>query len=204
MRQRKRGWQATKAGDGGVIPKVKIVFGDDTSIPRNANSRRSMTCVPKGEWGTLVETRDPFDRAHSVRDGANMLVPAGKTDRGVSKPVQSLRAKPRLYPACYMTSSGISFETAEDLLHEKRVRALHGDTRPVAVIQIMPASVTHQSAVALYESMFGPQKGQKMRNANISRDNRSRREKRDDSIANKWASAHGVDLSARSGGKGRD
>lgn len=162
-----------------------------------------MTCVERDDWDSLQATADPYDRAHSVRDGANMLIPAGMSVRGKEVPVKALNAKPRLYPACYMVAGKVSFETAAEKLHEAQKR-LASDSGPAYAIDLAPAAAHQNKAMAHYESMFGKDAAADVRNARLSKDSRTRKEKRNDDLANKWASAHGVDLSSGSGGRSRD
>lgn len=79
-----------------------------------ANARVVMTGAP---LDATVPTRDRSDRAHLVRDEEGNLRPARSL-----KPSESV---PRRYPACYMTSAGVSFETSYDDL-AVRQRALAG------------------------------------------------------------------------------
>lgn len=120
--KRRSAFVPTKAGDGGALPKVQVRIGTETFVPRNANSKRAMTCVARDDWSRLRPTRDPFDRAHGIRDDANnMLKPAGITIRGKSFPNPEVTGAPRLWPLCYMTGAGVSFETAaEDLFERER------------------------------------------------------------------------------------
>lgn len=199
----KKRWRPTKGGDGGVLPKVDVRLGTNTDLARNANSRRAMTCVERDDWNKLEATTDPYDRAHSVRDGANMLIPAGMSVRGKEVPVKALNAKPRLYPACYMVAGKVSFETAAEKLHEAQKR-LASDGGRKSQFDLAPAHVHHNKAIAQYESMFGKDAAADVRNARLSKDSRTRKEKRNDDLADKWAAAHGVDLSEGSGRRGRD
>lgn len=82
---------------------------------RAANRRVTMTCA-RSDDPTLVETADESDRAHDVRDGAGRLVPARLLPRAMSRP--------RRYPRAYMTSRGVSVETALEALGaaERRCR----------------------------------------------------------------------------------
>lgn len=61
-----------------------------------------------------VATSDPFDRAHTTRDGGlmNRFLPAADIESG--KPTRNLQASPRLYPPCYMTGQGISTDSMWD------------------------------------------------------------------------------------------
>jgi hypothetical protein len=58
------------------------------------NAQTKLTCAPEGT--ELVATQDPSDRAHRLRDGEGMLIPA--TD-----PRARTVARPRLYPRQHMT-----------------------------------------------------------------------------------------------------
>lgn len=181
-----------------------VKLGTTTAINRNANSRRAMTCVERDDWDTLVPTNDPFDRAHGVRDGANMLVPAGKTIRRRDVPVKSLDAKPRLYPACYMKSAGYSFETAEEKLGERR-KAMDGwGPEEIVSQRTMKAHVEHalaslESRIAVSDDAGFKERSRasearrKLRKC-IASDSRTRKERRADSAADRWALERGVDL----------
>lgn len=210
----KKPFSPTKGGDGGVLPKVRVELGTDTTIARNANSRRAMTCVPRDDWGTLRTTSDPYDRSHSTRDGA-MLIPAGVTVRGVERPTPGLNAKPRLYPECYMTGAGYSFETAEEKLAERRKRMEGWAPREIASQVSMSAHVkealyrlersmdaapgsTHRERVRAAEAK------RKLRKCISPGDDRTPEERANDALADQWAASRGVDLSARSGGGGGD
>lgn len=188
-----------------------VKFGSNPNISRNANSRRAMTCVERDDWDTLVPTNDPFDRAHSVRDGANMLVPAGKTVRGVDKPVKALDAKPRLYPDCYMTNAGFSFETAEEKLDERR-RAMDGFA-PREIVNVPTMKSQVERALAEIESRMSSKDGpgtrashaasearRKLRSCIYSDDDRTDEERAADRMADEWAAARGVNLSPGAGG----
>lgn len=207
----KKPFSPSKGGDGGVIPKVVVKFGSNPNISRNANSRRAMTCVERDDWDTLVPTNDPYDRAHGVRDGANMLVPAGKTARGVDKPVKALDAKPRLYPECYMTNAGFSFETAEEKLDERR-RAMDGFA-PREIVNIPTVKAHVERALAELESRLDAGKSsssldrnaasqalRKLRKCIYSDDDRTDEERAADRMADEWAAARGVNLSPGTGG----
>ncbi len=188
MNSKRKPFVPTKGGDGGVVPRIVVRLGTTTTINRNANSRRAMTCVPPDDWSRLQATRDPFDRAHSVRDDAtNMLVPAA-TRRGRSVAVnKDLRAVPRLYPKCYMTSAGVSFETAYEWLAEAEA-GLHGvpGMGYTAVAAIVKAT--------LAKLPDSKQKHDAMRAK--SSDGRSKKEMAADRAADRWAATHGVDLQA--------
>jgi hypothetical protein len=213
-RRNKKPFSPTKGGDGGVLPRVSVKIGTDTNIARNANSRRAMTCVERDDWDTLVPTNDPYDRAHSTRDGL-MLLPAGVTVRGVDKPAAGLDAKPRLYPKCYMRAAGYSFETAEEKLDDRR-RALHGEAPQwVASRRTMKSYVEH--ALAHLESRIAAPEGanhrdqvraaeaqRKLRKCIAPGDDRTDEERENDAVADKWASARGVNLSPGSDGESRD
>ena len=74
------------------------------------------------------QTRDPFDRAHGLRDADGLLRPAA-VRRGSKVVLEIQQSEPRRYPPCYMTGSGVSFESALDETFERqrRLRALLGD-----------------------------------------------------------------------------
>ncbi len=83
---------------------------------RRANTRRLYTFGPVDG---MKPTRDPFDRAHDVRDRNGDLVVAPVAPR-----MRSVAPAPRLYAACHMTGAGVSFETAMDEQHEREMRLL--------------------------------------------------------------------------------
>lgn len=210
----KKPFSPTKGGDGGVLPKVRVELGTDTTIARNANSRRAMTCVPRDDWGTLRATKDPYDRSHSTRDGA-MLIPAGVTVRGVDKPSPGLDAKPRLYPDCYMTNAGYSFETAEEKLAERRKRLEGWAPREISS-QASMASHVHEAlhrlertldaapGATIREQWRAATAKKRLRKCISPGDDRTPQERANDALADQWAASRGVDLSARSGGGGGD
>lgn len=192
---KRKPFEPTKGGDGGVLPKIVVRFGETANVNRHANSRRAVTCVERDDWSTLQPTRDPYDRAHSVKDDARMLIPAA-TRRGrtvVSN--KDLRASPRLYPACYMTSAGVSFETAFEWLAEAEA-GLNGvpGIGYTAVAEVVKSSLAQMS--------HSKQKHDAIR-AKTS-DGRTKKEMAADRAADRWASAHGVDLQAwaKRGGDG--
>ena len=88
------------------------------------NARVVLNCV--GPDVELVETRDPFDRAHSrvgpVKVGNSVEwgpMPAARVKgRGGGVIVQVPESRPRRYPRCQMTSQGVSFDSAYDGTHE--------------------------------------------------------------------------------------
>jgi hypothetical protein len=132
-----------------------------------------------------------------------MLIPAGMSVRGKEVPDKSVNAKPRLYPPCYMVAGKVSFETAAEKLHEAQQRLASEGGRK-GQVDLAPAHVHYNAALALFESLRSKQAASDVRNAVLSRDTRTRQEKRNDDLANEWAAAHGVDLSPGSRGGGRD
>lgn len=101
----------------------------------------------------FVPTKDPFDRAHGERDpGTGFLLPAAaRTKRGISLLVAA--SEPRRYPRCYMTASGVSFESAFDDTHERqaRLRELLGDDD----VRDTPQAVIVEAALAKFEAAQG-------------------------------------------------
>lgn len=83
---------------------------------RSANAEVYPTCQDSGD---TFPTRDPCDRAHDVRGRDGFLV------RGDAVP----NATPRRYPACHLTTAGVSHDTAAERLAfaEHRLRVLLGD-----------------------------------------------------------------------------
>lgn len=86
-------------------------MSDDNARTVLTNARTVLTGAAPSQ---CVETTDPFDRAHVVRDGGLMsrFVPAADIETG--RPTRNLKAHPRLYPRCYITASGVSTDSMFD------------------------------------------------------------------------------------------
>jgi hypothetical protein len=90
-----------------------------------ANARRVLVCVPLDDQSQLVETRDLFDRAHTVtalmgRHEVGVAPAARQVGRGArARVIDNVQgARPRLYPRHQMTSQGVAFDSAFDGTHE--------------------------------------------------------------------------------------
>lgn len=70
------------------------------------NSDEYLTCGPRE---ACVPTRDPADRAHSMRGGDGMLL---------ASTARSPLGRPRKYPACCLTTAGVSHDSMFDRTHE--------------------------------------------------------------------------------------
>ena len=124
----KQAWVATKGGDGGVAPKLRLVgqtheyftklhaldnlrvftHGDDPSRP-----------LPKEMREAFTETKDAADRAHRRKGAEDKFLPAARRD-GTPAPIAG--ATPRKYHESYITSQGHTFESAFDELYERQCR----------------------------------------------------------------------------------
>ena len=119
-----------------VIDEVQGVLGGGGF---GGNARVCLTCQAEVDARSraieLVETRDPYDRAHAVTELSakceRMLIPtaraawrrsnSGKPERcAVAVPIPG--AKPRRYPRSSMLQSGVSIDSAFDWLYEARRR----------------------------------------------------------------------------------
>lgn len=98
-------WRPRRGGDGGEVPQAESKRDGGR---RTFNSEVYMTCGPRE---MTVETVDPGDRAHGVRDAHGLLVSA-------RHPLAARRSRPRRYHPSSMTSRGVSYDTAFDDLHD--------------------------------------------------------------------------------------
>lgn len=70
----------------------------------------------------LVPTVDPADRAHDVKIGGKMLLPAHVMRRGVAVANTTLPARPRRYPAHQVNGAGLAVDSQFDDWFEARKR----------------------------------------------------------------------------------
>lgn len=96
------------------IGKVIVVSAPTGTRFASENSRRRLTCAAPGT--RLVETRDPYDRAHLEFGADGLLLPAAR--RGGRK----VRGRAREYPASSMTAGGVSIDSVFDETYERERR----------------------------------------------------------------------------------
>src|SRR5690606_25551251 len=118
-----------KGGDGGTYPTHGAVGGRSPHAEARANARVYLTCQdPSASRPVdLMETSDPADQAHAVRDHSGMFIPASNR-----RTVQ--HARPRKYPRASMTTRTIrradgrretrwiGWDSAWDELYEMQAR----------------------------------------------------------------------------------
>lgn len=167
-------WRPTKGGDGGAAPSIEAGEQANGTIHARANARVHMTCGDAGltPW---VETVDPNDRAHSIRDGAGRHVPARK--------LAMIASRARKYPPCHMTTGGVSYDSAAEMLDELEAELQRECGRP-----------RHRSGIIRFDELRGLVGSDGIRLRDILEPNRCalrRREVEDEAEAEAWLAAHG-------------
>lgn len=94
--------------------------GPPTSVPpREANIQVQQTCAATSD-SVVLATGDPADRAHGMRDGAGLLVPAALGKR--PNPAVINAAKWRAYPRSHVDGAGRGIDSQFDQLYEAQRR----------------------------------------------------------------------------------
>lgn len=91
--------------------KARIIIAHQQQLEHERDNGKVRLTAAEGSRG-LVESPDPTDKAHLVRDDMGMLLNAEEVPN----------ARPRQYPAACCTASGVPHDSAFDWLYDAQLR----------------------------------------------------------------------------------